>query len=163
MKKIFAIFTVFAAFAFVGCVKQTEISPDSLPLKCVVTGYVEYTSNTSNSSQTTTLREGTEVRVLYGIPSGSEVQYAVTTTKIDAMGGFRVDIGCPVGQALRVKCEVSFIASHHISIQSGGLRVPNEALFYGVSEEKTIPAGSAAHFKFDAVHKSNLTYPKTNN
>ena len=160
MKKIFAIFTVLAAFAFVGCVEQTELSSETLPVKCIVTGYVHYTSHNGSSADATPVPVGTEVRVLYGIPSGSQVEYALTTTTTDNAGCFRVDLGCPAGQALTVKCEVSFVASHYISIGSSGY-VPNEALFYGSSVEKTIAAGAASHFIFEATRQLNLTYPDT--
>ena len=144
MKKIFAILVVLATFAFVGCVKQSEFSADSLPVKCIVTGYVTYSGNP--------IPMGTEVRVFYGIPSGEEVDYAVTTTTINAKGGFRADLGCPVGQSLKVRCEVSYVAVESMS----------ENLYYGASTEKTILSGSADHFKFTVAKKSNLTYPETN-
>lgn len=160
MKKIFAILTILAAFTFVGCVKQTEFSSDSLPVKCVVTGYVKYTSHDGNNSSTTALPVGTEVRVLYAIPSESKVDYAVTTTTIDNSGCFRVDLGCPAGQALKVKCETSFVATHYISVEGSGT-ISNQALFYGCTEEKTIAAGAASHFIFEATRQLNLTYPDT--
>ena len=161
MKKIFTILAALATFAFVGCTEQSEISAESLPVKCIVTGHVTYNPVGATGSTTkSNLPMGTEVRVFYGIPSGSGVDYAVTTTTIDAMGGFRVDLGCPVGQALKVKCEVSFVASNYVKIS--GYWTPNESLFFGNTSEKDISAGSAAHFKFTANRVSNLTYPETN-
>ena len=118
MKKIFTLMIVAATFAFAGCAQQSELNPDTLPLKSVISGHAYYSFvNQSGSMQSdVVVPYGTEVRILYAIPdsSGKINGYAVKSVVADVLGGFRVDIGCPAGTSLKVKCETSFESTNYV-------------------------------------------------
>lgn len=166
MKKIFTLMIVAATFAFAGCAQQSELNPDTLPLKCVISGHAYYSFvNQSGSMQNdVVVPYGTEVRILYAIPdnSGKINGYAVKSVVADVLGGFRVDIGCPAGKSLKVKCETSFESTNYVKPEGSYGYVPSAAIFFGSTSEKSVAAGSSLYFEINAGVSSNLTYPGTN-
>ena len=167
MKKIFTLLAaLLVAASMTGCVQQSELSPEDLPVKSIISGHAYYAFvNQSGSMQKdVVVPYGTEVRILYAIPdsSGKVNGYAMKSVVADALGGFRVDIGCPVGKALKVKCEVSFEATNYVKPEGSYGYVPSAAIFFGTTSEKSVASGSSAYFEINAGVTSNLTYPGTN-
>lgn len=164
MKRFFTFIAVlFVAVGFAGCAEQSEISVETLPVKCVVSGhaYYSYTDPNGTLQKDVVVPVGSEVRVFFKLPS--DENYSVTTVTTDPLGGFRVDLGCPVGQAYKIKCEISFLGTNYVKPKGSAYFAASEAIFYGQAAEKSVASGASGYFKVNAAVSSNLTYPDTNN
>ena len=82
MKKTFILVCLSAlALSLAGCVKQTELSGETLPQKITVSGYVRYVEA---GAKPELVNPGTPVNIYYGIPDEKgSVQFAVKTVAVN--------------------------------------------------------------------------------
>lgn len=158
MKKIIVFICLSVlAMLFAGCVKQSELSTDTLPVKVTVTGYVRYIAlNSSLSKENPELvSAGHIVNLFYGVPGkeGQVEAYALKTVTVNSDGFFETTLGCPVGRSLEIRAETSMYGESYAATSSGK-KVVSDTYFYA-EQKVTLPAGSAHCFALDMVPVAN--------
>ena len=147
MKKTF-IFVCLSALvlSLAGCVKQTELSGDTLPQKITVSGFVRYVEAGEDPEL---VNPGTLVNIYYGLPDEKgNVEFAVKTVAVDRDAFFEVQIGCPPAKALKVKAQSSMVGSSD-ALDEEGKKTNSDAHFFGESPLKDVACGSAVCFTID--------------
>ena len=157
MKKTFILFCLSAlALSLAGCVKQTELSGETLPQKITVSGYVRYVEVGEDPEL---VDPGTPVNVYYGIPDEKgNVTFAVKTVAVNRDAFFEVEIGCPPAKALKVKVQASMEGTSD-AVGEDGKKTPSDAHFYGESALKDVACGSAVCFTLDMKPVSYTSEP----
>ena len=111
MKKTFIFLCLSALMVLLaGCVKQTELSTDTLPTTVTVTGYVRYIAKDKNlaAEDPEIVSKGHAVNIYYGVPDAEgKVDYALKTVTVNADAFFSTTLGCPPGKSLKVKGQSS--------------------------------------------------------
>lgn len=158
MKKIFIfVFLSALVLSLTGCVKQTELSTDTLPTTVSVTGYVRYIAKDKNlaAEEPEIVSKGHPVNIYYGVPDDKgNVDYALKTVKVNADAFFSTTLGCPPGMALKVKVQSSMYGDSYAANEEGK-KVSCEAYFFA-EVESTIACGSAHRFKLDMTPVANV-------
>ena len=157
MKKTFILFCLSAlALSLAGCVKQTELSGETLPQKITVSGYVRYVEVGEDPEL---VNPGTPVNVYYGIPDEKgNVTFAVKTVAVNRDAFFEVEIGCPPAKALKVKVQSSMEGTSD-AVGGDGKKTTSDAHFYGESALKDVACGSAVCFTLDMKPVSYTSEP----
>ncbi len=158
MKKTF-IFVCLSALvlSLTGCVKQTDLSTDTLPVSVTVTGYVRYVALDKDlkPEDPEIVDKGHLVNIYYGIPDEKgNVAYALKTVEVNADAFFKTTLGCPVGKALKVKAQSSMYGDSYCANEEGK-KVSCESYFYG-EVETSITSGSSYCFKLDMAPVANV-------
>ena len=158
MKKTF-IFVCLSALvlSLAGCVKQTELSTDTLPVSVTVTGYVRYSALDKDlkPEEPEIVDKGHLVNIYYGIPDDKgNVDYALKTVAVNGDAFFNTTLGCPVGKALKVKVQSSMYGDSYCANEEGK-KVSCEAYFFG-EFEASIACGSTHCFKLDMAPVANV-------
>lgn len=158
MKKTF-IFVCLSALvlSLAGCVKQTELSTDTLPVSVTVSGYVRYIALDKDllPEKPEVVDKGHVVNIYYGIPDESgNVSYALKTVTVDGDAFFKTELGCPVGKTLQVKAQSSMYGDSYCADEEGK-SVSCESYFFG-EVQASITCGSSHCFKLDMAPVANV-------
>lgn len=140
-----------------GCVKQTELSTDTLPTTVTVTGYVRYIALDKDlrNEDPEIVDNGHVVNLYYGVPDAEgKVNYALKSLKVNTDGFFETTLGCPVGKTLKVRAQSSMYGDSYSANEEGKI-VSCEAYFFG-EVEKSIVCGSSYCFKLDMTPAANV-------
>lgn len=141
-----------------NAVRTTELSGDTLPVKSIVCGHarlfvadeygnVEWEENANVG--------GLQVNVMYGIPDDKgNVNYALKQIETLSDGYFETEIGCPVGQSLKVKVSCKVLDRNNAEVQGSGDYSDVEAWFYS-EVSKDVPCGKAVYFALDMTSSAN--------
>ena len=158
MKKTFIFLCLSALMvSLAGCVKQTELSTDTLPTTVTVTGYVRYIAKDKNlaAEDPEIVSKGHSVNIYYGVPDAEgKVDYALKTVTVNADAFFSTTLGCPPGKSLKVKVQSSMYGDSYAANEEGK-KVSCEAYFFG-QVESDIACGSAYRFKLDMTPVANV-------
>ena len=151
MKKTFIFLCLSAlVLSLTGCVKQTELSTDTLPTIVAVKGYVRYIALDKDlrPDDPEIVDRGHAVNIYYGVPDAEgNVSYALKTVTVNADAFFETTLGCPVGKSLKVKVQSSMIGESYCANEETK-KVSCDAYFFGQVETE-IACGSAYTFKLD--------------
>ncbi len=129
--------------------EPTSLSEETLSTKSIVCGHVRYIGIAKDGKADIDVpNPGFEVNIFYGLPDANgDVQYAVKKVTTLQDGYFETTLGCPAGQALKVKTVAEGMGYTYAS-DTDGKSVETEAYFYG-SVEKSVDCRMAAYFALD--------------
>ena len=147
----------------IACSSCTTMEPTSLDestisTKSIICGHVRIVALDKNgvSEKPYPADPGLTVNIFYGIPEGGSVKaYAVKTVTTDADGYFETTLGCPAGQALRVKVEAGAKAES-FAMNESGKYVATDAYFF-CSLEKAAECGKATYYAIDMTPTANIS------
>lgn len=139
--------------------EPTSLSEETLSTKSIVCGHVRYIGTAKDGKADIDVpNPGFEVNIFYGLPDANgDVQYAVKKVTTLQNGYFETTLGCPAGQALKVKAVAEGMGYTYAS-DTDGKSVETEAYFY-CSVEKNVDCRMAAYFALDMTPTALIGEP----